>query len=455
MTEIDSSPAHQALEGVQSRLDPVTYGVDSSRPTRVRYVVLLLLILHYANTYMDRVIIAGAAPVIRKELHLTNVMLGVVFSAFSISYVLFQVPTGWLADKFGPRRVLAGIVTWWCVFTMATASAWNVTSLMVFRFLFGAGQAGAFPSATRALTRWLPSTERGFAQGITHSASRLAAAVTPAIVAVTVVEFGWRWAFLVLGAAGTLWAIVWFWYYRDTPESHAGVNSAELAIIRASSGARDSKSTPHAATAKGGAKVPWRVLLRSSNMWMICLAWWGHSYMFWIYITWFPTYLLENYHFSLARSGILAGLPLLAGAVANTVGGWSSDRLVAKKGLRFGRRAIAVIGFSTAISCTVFGVLAKNPYWAVALLTMAMAGLELTVGVAWAVTIDVGGDFAGTVSALMNTFGQTGGALSPIVFGVLVQWTGRWELPFLLASAVLVGSGLLWLKIDPEKSVLT
>jgi len=189
-------------------------------------------------------------------------------------------------------------------------------------------------------------------------------------------------------------------------------------------------------------------------MWLICLAWWGHSYMFWIYITWFPTYLLEQHHFSLARSGILAGLPLLAGSVANTVGGWSSDRLVVRHGLRFGRRVVAVAGFATAILCTMLGVLVQNPYAAVALLTLAVTGLELTVGVAWAVTIDVGGNFAGTVSALMNTFGQTGGALSPVVFGALVQWTGRWELPFLFASGVLVGSGLLWLKIDPEKSVL-
>jgi sugar phosphate permease len=451
MSRIDTAPAHHAVErdGLTPRLEPTIERPQPEQPTRVRHVVLLLLILHYANTYVDRVIIAGAAPAIRQELNLTPIMLGVVFSAFNFAYIAFQLPVGWLSDHFGPRRILTAIVSWWCAFTMLTAAAWNVTTLMVLRAVVGAGQSGAFPAATRALSRWLPATERGFAQGITHSASRFAGALTPALVGVMAAAWGWRSAFVILGGVGLLWAVVWYWYYRDMPDNHPRVNAAELAVIHSRSGAKP---------AQAGAKkptMPWRVLLRSSNMWLINLQWWGHSYMFWIYITWFPTYLLDHHQFSLAKAGILSAFPLLAGSIANTVGGWASDKLAATHGLKFGRRVVGVVGFAIAVVGTVLGVLVDNPYVAVTLLTTAVFGLELTVGVSWAVTIDVGGDFSGTVSALMNMFGQTGGALSPIIMGALVQWTGRWELAFLIASALCIGSGLLWLKIDPEKSVVT
>jgi sugar phosphate permease len=449
MSKMDSVPAHHAIDGAKPGLNPSADGAPTQQPTRVRHVVLLLLILHYANTYVDRVIIAGAAPAIRAELGLTPIMLGVVFSAFGMAYIIFQLPVGWLSDKFGPRKVLTGIVAWWCVFTMLTAAAWNVASLMVLRFVVGAGQAGAFPSATRALSRWLPATERGFAQGITHSASRFAGALTPALVGVMAAAYGWRTAFVVLGGAGLLWSVVWYWYYRDTPDTHKSVNAAELALIHSRSGLK-----PIVAGARKPT-VPWRVLLQSSNMWLLCLQWWGHSYMFWIYLTWFPTYLLDAHQFSLAKAGILSAFPLLAGSIANTAGGWASDKLSASHGLKFGRRVVGVVGFAIAVVGTVLGVMVENPYAAVALLTTAVFGLELTVGVSWAVAIDVGGDFSGTVSALMNMFGQTGGALSPIIMGALVQWTGRWEIPFLISSALCVGSGLLWLKIDPEKSVVT
>jgi len=370
----------------------------------------------------------------------------VVFSAFTLAYGLFQVPGGWLADRFGPRRVLAGIVSYWSVFTMATAAAWNAVSLVVIRFLFGAGEAGAFPAATRAFSRWLPSTERGFAQGITHSGARLAGAVTPPLVAWMMVRWGWRWPFLLFGATGFVWGAIWFWYYRDRPEDHPGVNAAELATIQEG---RD--GTAH----DGETRVPWGILLRSRNMWLICAMYAAYVYTFWIFLTWIPTYLVESRGFSLLESGVYAGLPLFAGAVTNTLGGWASDRLSASRGLRWGRRIPAVAGFVAGVAFIVPGALAGEPLVAVACLTLAAAGLEFTTGVSWAVVIDVGQEYAGTVSAMMNMSGNLAGALSPVVFGALVQWTGRWEVPFLIAAALSLVAALLWLRIDPERSVLT
>ncbi|NIP57520.1 MAG: MFS transporter [Gemmatimonadetes bacterium] len=424
--------------------------------------------LHYGNTYMDRVAIAAAAPMIREEFVLDEVTLGVVFSAFTLAYGLFQVPGGWLADRFGPRRILAGIVSYWSVFTMATAAAWNAVSLIVIRFLFGAGEAGAFPAATRAFSRWLPSTERGFAQGITHSGARLAGAVTPPLVAWMMVRWGWRWPFLLFGATGFVWGAIWFSYYRDRPEDHPGVNAAELRAIRAG---RESAGDPGDAgdpetdrgadgvDGTGGAgeetRVPWGILLRSRNMWLICAMYAAYVYTFWIFLTWIPTYLVESRGFSLLESGVYAGLPLFAGAVTNTLGGWASDRLSVRRGLRWGRRIPAVAGFVAGVAFIVPGALAGEPLVAVACLTLAAAGLEFTTGVSWAVVIDVGQEYAGTVSAMMNMSGNLAGALSPLVFGALVQWTGRWEVPFLIAAALSLVAALLWLRIDPERSVLT
>lgn len=464
---------------------------DDADPSRVRHVVILLLILHYANTYMDRVVIAQAGPSLKDEFALTQSELGLVFTAFTLAYALFQVPGGWMADRFGPRRILTGIVSYWSVFTMATAAAWSKVSLIVIRFLFGAGEAGAFPAATRAFSRWLPSTERGIAQGITHSGSRLAGAFTPPIVGLMIVQWGWRSAFLAFGLLGFIWGAVWYWYYRDEPEDHPGVNAAELAVIREEA-APATKISPAAVLAEGQeagdlehsearnprndggdaansstdatrsdqeqseeeSDVPWRILLRSKNMWLLSIMYFCYVYSFWIYLTWTPTYLVEERGFSIVGSGIGAGLPLFAGAVTNSVGGWVSDRLSAKKGLRFGRRVPAIAGFVAGAALIVPGVLIHDPYLAVASLTLAAGGLEFTTGVSWATAIDVGHEHAGTVSGVMNMMGNLGGALSPFLFGVLVDWTGYWELPFLIASVLIGVAALLWIWIDPERSVL-
>lgn len=427
---------------------------EREKPTHVRRNVLTLLVLHYGNTYMDRVAIAAAAPVIMAEFAMGEVTLGIVFSAFSLSYALFQIPGGWLADRFGPRRVLTGIVCYWSVFTIGTAAAWNAASLIAIRFLFGSGEAGAFPAATRAFSRWLPPTERGFAQGITHSGARMAGAVTPPLVAVMIVTWGWRSPFIVFGALGFVWGAVWYRYYRDRPDDHPSINKGELQLIWSGVNGdtvTDAGGFPGGA---GGTRVPWRAVLSNSNMWTICLMYFCYVYTFWIYLSWFPTYLVKTRGFSLLASGIFAGLPLFAGALTNTLGGWVSDRLSARHGLRFGRRAPALAGFVTGVTAMVPGALVDNPYLAITFLTIAAAGLEFTTGVSWAVAIDVGREYAGTVSAMMNMFGNLGGTLSPLLFGILVQWTGHWELPFLTASALCVVAGVCWLRIDPERSVL-
>ncbi|MEJ7609392.1 MAG: MFS transporter [Bryobacteraceae bacterium] len=228
--------------------------VGPVRPTHTRHTVLWLTVAAYMITYMDRVVIASAVPEIQKEFGFSLVTIGWILSSFRWGYSLFQIPGAWLGDRIGPRRALTLIVTWWSLFTSLTALSWNAMSMAVTRFFFGIGEAGAFPIATRSLSRWMLPSERGYAQGITHAGSRLGAALTPPIVVWLITHYGWRAPFWVFGVLGLFWAGLWFWYYRDTPDEHQGVNEAERELIHSSLGGRRSKTT---------GTIPWRKFLQA------------------------------------------------------------------------------------------------------------------------------------------------------------------------------------------------
>jgi sugar phosphate permease len=406
--------------------------------------VLWLTVAVYMITYMDRICISHAAPEIRKEYGFDAVTIGWIFSAFNLSYSLLQIPGGWLGDKFGPRRVLTGIVLWWSAFTAATALSVGKVSMYAVRLLFGAGEAGAFPTATRALSLWLPASERGFAQGITHSGARLGAALTPPIAVYLITSFGWRSVFYIFGFIGAIWAVIWHWYYRDQPSQHAAVNEAELAIIQAGSKAKPIGER---------VQIPWRQILRSGNLWLICAMYFCYAYSIWIYLSWFPTYLQEARGFTLQQMGFWHMVPLIAATIGDTVGGWLSDYLAhKKKNLRFARRSVAFVGFALAAAFIVPATLTTDRYVSVAFTTGALFFLECTVGVSWAVAMDVGPEFAGSVSGVMNMCGNLGGLLASIAVGYMVQYL-NWQLPFLVASGLCVLGALLFLRIDPEKKV--
>jgi sugar phosphate permease len=422
-----------------------------ARTSRGRWYILVLISLMYLITYLDRVNISTAAPVISKEFGFDKVTMGLIFSAFVWAYALFQVPGGWLGDRFGARNVLTIIVSYWSVMTAATAAAAGATSFMIVRFLFGIGEAGAFPGATRAMQLWYPRQERGFVQGITHSASRLGAAIAPPIVVLIMTTLGWQSVFYICGAVGIVWSLIWYFAYRNFPEEHALVNRAELAHIRGV----DEKGNVNPADIVMQARVPWATLLRSPNMWAIMCAYFTYVYCLWIFLSWLPSYLVDFRHFTLLKVGLLASLPLWAGVVGDTVGGLATDWLLKKSGnTRFARRVVAIVGM---LGCVVFIVpagMTENAYTAVYCLTAAMFFLECTIGPSWAVPMDVGGKNSGTVSGMMNMAGNIGGALSPIVFGVLVQF-GSWQAPFLVAAGLLVVGSVIWaFWLDPEMSVL-
>ena len=419
--------------------------------TRGRWYILLLISLMYLITYLDRVNISTAAPVISKEFGFDKITMGAIFSAFVWAYALFQVPGGWLGDRLGPRRILTAIVTYWSVMTAATAMAGSAVSFIVVRFLFGIGEAGAFPVATRAMQLWYPREERGFVQGITHSASRAGAAIAPPIVVAIMSTLGWQWVFYICGAVGLVWAAWWYFSYRDLPEDHPMVNQIELQRIRG----LDQAGNINQPTTEAKASVPWATLLRSPNMWAIMCAYFTYVYCLWIFLSWLPSYLVEFRHFTLIKVGIFASLPLLAGVIGDTVGGLATDWLLKKTGsAKLARRTVAIVGM---LGCCVFIVpaaLTEDAYTAVYCLTAAMFFLECTIGPSWAVPMDVGGKYSGTVSGMMNMAGNIGGALSPLVFGFLVQY-GNWQAPFIVAASLLVLGAAVWaFWLDPDVSVL-
>jgi sugar phosphate permease len=419
--------------------------------TRGRWYILLLISLMYLITYLDRVNISTAAPVISKEFGFDKITMGAIFSAFVWAYALFQVPGGWLGDRLGPRRILTAIVTYWSVMTAATAMAGSAVSFIVVRFLFGIGEAGAFPVATRAMQLWYPREERGFVQGITHSASRAGAAIAPPIVVAIMSTLGWQWVFYICGAVGLVWAVWWYFSYRDLPEEHPMVNQIELQRIRG----LDQAGNINQPTTEAKASVPWATLLRSPNMWAIMCAYFTYVYCLWIFLSWLPSYLVEFRHFTLIKVGIFASLPLLAGVIGDTVGGLATDWLLKRTGsAKLARRTVAIVGM---LGCCVFIVpaaLTEDAYTAVYCLTAAMFFLECTIGPSWAVPMDVGGKYSGTVSGMMNMAGNIGGALSPLVFGFLVQY-GNWQAPFIVAASLLVLGSAVWaFWLDPDVSVL-
>ena len=413
-------------------------------PTRVRHVILWLTVAAYMITYMDRVVIASAVPSIQEEFGFSMVTTGWILSSFRWGYAWFQIPGGWLGDRIGPRRALTLIVAWWSVFTSLTAAAWSAGSMAAIRFLFGVGEAGAFPIATRSLSRWMLPSERGFAQGVTHAGSRLGAALTPTLVVLLIGAWGWRAAFLTFGTLGVAWAAVWFWYYRDTPAEHRGVNAAERDLISSSLGGARSRLTR---------SVPWRAILANRNLWTVSLMYAFYGYCVSVYLDWFPTYLKMHRGMSLARMGLFASLPLLAGTAGDLFGGTLSDWL-ARRGcsLTAARRRVAVSGFLIASAGIVPATLAPGGEWCVLFTCFAVFGLELTVGVSWAIPLDIGGDYAGSVAAVMNTCGNIGGAISPALLAYLVRAYG-WDVPFFVASGLCAAAALLHLKIDAARSI--
>jgi len=406
----------------------------------VRYKVLALMFALTVITYLDRVCIAATRAAMSEELGLDKIRMGEVFSAFILGYVLFEIPGGWLADRFGARSLLTRIVVWWSVFTALTGAAWSYASLLAVRFLFGCGEAGAFPGSASAISRWFPRAERGKAQAVIMVGSRLGGALAPALVIALMARIGWRAVYPLFALLGVVWAVVWTAWFRNSPEQHPAVSPAEREHILATRG-----SLSH------GAAIPWARLIRNRNVWALCGMYSGYTYGLYFYLTWLPTYLQESRGVAEAQLGFYAGLPWLVASASNLLGGWLTDRLSRKMSLRWARRLPAMCGLLAAALFLVLAALLENNTWAMLALALSFGSSDLILAVCWATCLDIGRQYAGTVSGTMNSLGQLGGVIAPVLVGWLVQEFGSWRLPLLLSAGYYVVSALLWLLIDAER----
>jgi MFS family permease len=425
--------------------------MNGERPTRIRQRVVLYAVALAGITYIDRVCISQAAPLITHDLGLTPVQMGYAFSAFAWAYALFEIPSGYMGDRLGPRRVLLRIVTWWSFFTAATGWAWNTTSLVVTRFLFGAGEAGCFPNLTKAFSTWLPPRERARAQGLLWMSARWGGALTPALVAyflngnldlfgVALLPISWRHAFELFGAIGVVWAVFFYRFYRDNPRDHPAMNAAEVALLEGA----DRLATGHG-------DVPWMKLVRSRQVFLLSVQYFCLSYGWYFYITWLPTYLKEERGLAIQKGALLAGLPLFLGGLGSVFSGFITPYVARYLGsIAKARRVLAFIGFLAASGFLLLSTRLGNPVAAMLAMGCASFANDLSMPGSWGACMDVGGRFAGTLSGTMNMMGNFGSAVSPIAIGyILAASGGNWNLTFYASAAVYFLGGVCWLFLDP------
>ena len=395
--------------------------------------------------YVDRVAISTARGPITAELGLSDTQFGWVLSAFALGYALFQTPGGLLADRYGARIALASVVSLWSVFTALTGLARGYVTLLVCRFLFGAGEAGAYPTCARAFYSWLPVSERGLAQGINFSGARLGAAFALPAIAWLVGAAGWRIAFYLLGALGLIYAAAWWWWFRDAPEDHPSVSAEERALIVERRGAVSS--------APSGARLGMAEIVGSANVWIAMAQYFASNFTFFFCLTWLFPYLKRTYGLAATQAGLLSSAPLIAGAIGNWVGGSAVDVLYRRGRWTISRRLPAVIGFVLAAAGLLGSLGADGMYAKVLLLSVAVFGADMTLPPSWAFCIDIGRSDAGVVSGTMNMAGNLGSFVTSLAFPYLLIWTGS-PSPFFIVGATLnAAAAVLWMGARPDRPI--
>jgi MFS transporter, ACS family, glucarate transporter len=411
-------------------------------PKQVKYQhrVLGMLSLLAMITYLDRVCIGVAGPRMQDDLHLSPQQWGWVSSLFYLSYAVFEIPAGALGDRVGPRRVLTRIVTWWSACTSLTGLVSGYPLLLLVRFCFGVGEAGAYPNIAAVIGRWIAPLKRARAMGIVWMTSQVGAAFAPLLVVPIQMRYGWRASFFVFGVLGVAWSVVWYVWFRDSPREMPGITASERREIGADPPVRH-----------GG--LPWGLALRSGALWRTAGIAACYVYALSFFQSWLQTYLVKGRGFTEAAL-VLSTLPYLLGAVANLAGGYVSDVLVQRHGLRSGRRTVGVLGLSVAAVFMGAAIMAPTGGWALLFLSLSYAGILFQQPVLCVICLDIGGSHGGTVFGFMNTVGGLASTLSSVTFGYLVAYFGSYDAPFFPMLALLcLGTGL-WLTVDPTQVIV-
>lgn len=408
-----------------------------------RYQLILVFVVFAVITYLDRNSISSVGDDITRELGLSHKQWGMILSAFSLAYGAFEIPTGLMVDKIGPRRTLFRIVLWWSVFTLLTGLATGFYFLLIVRFLFGAGEAGAFPTVSVAIARWFPSIERGRMQSVVWMGSRLGGAMAPIMSIHLAESFGWRGVFYLFGSIGLIWAAYWFWWFRDEPRDMKGILPNEVEYIEQG---RSIKNTAHQL-------LSWKVVFGNSSVLALMGMYHCLLYGAYFYMSWMPKYLQNGRGIPKSQLGWMVSLPFVLGMAGCLVGGFASDYFTKKRGLTFGRRYVGMFGLVMAGICMIAGSFATNTNLAIILLGLGLAFKDFTLPVSWSAATDIGGQHAGAISGTMGLAGQLGSAIMATAFAYILDATGSYEIPVRFIGIIVIIGGLLWLKIDASQQL--
>lgn len=394
--------------------------------------------------YIDRVCISVAKEPIAGALELSDKQIGWVLSIFALGYALAQTPSGMLNDKYGPRVILTAVVSFWSLFTAMTGFAWNYMSLLITRFVFGVGEAGAFPGIARATFSWIPIKERGIVTGINFSGSRLGAAFALPVVAWMIESLGWRMSFFVLGAVGFVWALIWYWWFRDNPEQHKSIAEEEKAYILET---RQQVNNEETEKLSGG------LLFKSKNMWLAMGQYFASNFTFFFSLTWLFPHIKSEYGLDAVEAGFYASAPLIFGALGNYFSGFLVDKIYSKGKWTLSRRLPAIIGFALASVGLIASLYMETAFGAVVFLSIAIFGADMTLSPSWSFCVDIGKKNSGAVSGTMNMAGNIGSFITALAFPYLLSWFGSVE-PFFITAAILnVIAIFLWTRTKPEMSL--
>lgn len=411
------------------------------RRTLVVFATFLISLL----LYIDRTCIQVAGDDIKADLLLTDTQFGWILSIFTLGYALAQTPSGIIADRSGPRKLLAGVIALWSALTAATAAGWNFASMMVVRFLFGASEAGAFPGMARATLSWFPTRERGLVTGINFSASRLGGALALPLMVWLIDSMGWRGAFVVLGVFGILFAVAWWAFFRDTPEEHGMLSEEEKAHIVENRQKVSAENTPN---------LKFSQLVADRNVVLLMVQYFCSNFTFFFCLSWLFKHVKSTYDLTASDAGMLAALPLLGGAVGNWFSGWLVDFLFRNYGVTVARRVPAIVGFSLATLGLLVSLEMTTALPAVIFLTIAVLGADMTLPPSWSACVDIGGKSAGAVSGTMNMAGNIGSFATSLAFPYLLLWTGASTPFFFVAAGLNAVAVAVWIFIRPQDTIV-
>ena len=409
-----------------------------------RYQVLFVLSVLSMITFLERIALSSASGNIMDKLHISTVQWGWILGMFTIAYAAFEIPTGWLGDRFGGKRILIRVVLWWSFFTIMTGFSSSFMMLLCVRFLFGMGEAGAYPNTSIVLSKWFPVLERGRAQATIWGASRLGAALTPFLVLPIQQKYNWQTSFYVLGAVGVVWTLFWIFWHQEEPTSCKSISKEELEHILATRDLPLNKVQTSTISVWSGFK--------SSNLWFLLLMYVCYAVGAYFFQSWFHTYLEKGRHIAKDQLIWASSIPYLLAAMGCFTGGWLSDKACLRWGKKWGRRIVPMVGLFVAGLCIIGAALVDDNLTAIIALGIGMAFMDLTAPVAWAVAMDLGGDKSGTISGSMNSAGLTGAYLSTVFFGYLAATYGYY-LPVLYIGIIVFIGGFVWLKIDATKKI--